>query len=155
VSSRSEKAAAAAATEHLEAIRRMLRDAAWAEAGRLRVPLTAPQLLAVQVLVAELRASNSGLSLSELSRRMGLAHSTVSGIVDRLEQREFVRRVRQRQDRRFVSIELSPAVSRWLKTELPKVSRGPIVEAFERATPRERDLVVAGLETLHQLLMNE
>jgi DNA-binding IclR family transcriptional regulator len=42
---------------------------------------------ALQVLVDEMRDRGSRLSLSELSRRMGLAHSTVSGIVTRLERR--------------------------------------------------------------------
>ena len=37
-----------------------------------------------------------GLSVKELSRRMGLSHSTVSGIVDRLERRGLVARRVQR-----------------------------------------------------------
>ena len=145
-------AAAAAAAGHLDAIRKILRDAAWAHAQRLRVPLTGPQLRAVQTLVEELRASKSGLSVSELSRRMGLAHSTVSGIVDRLEQRELVRRVRGRQDRRYVSVELTAAVQRWLREELPASRVGPLAAAMGRAGAAEREQLLESLANLQRLL---
>jgi DNA-binding MarR family transcriptional regulator len=149
---RAAESAAAAAADHLDTIRKRLRGAIEAHAQELRVPLTGPQLLAVQFLFEELRASDSGLSVSALSRRMGLAHSTVSGIVDRLEQRELVRRVTRPEDRRFVSIELAPAVRQWLERELPAARLGPLVEALDAASPEERDLVLRGLETLRRLL---
>jgi DNA-binding MarR family transcriptional regulator len=145
-------AAADAAAEHLEAIRKILRDAVWAHAQRLRVPLTGPQLVALQTLVEELRQSNAGLSLSELSRRMGLAHSTVSGIVSRLEQRHLVRRVAQADDRRFVSIELTRPVQAWLRDELPASRVGPVAAAMKKASAGERELIVGGLAALHRLL---
>jgi DNA-binding MarR family transcriptional regulator len=145
-------AAAKAAADHLEAIRKILRDAVWAHAQRLRVPLTGPQLMAVQTLVEELRASRSGLSVSELSRRMGLAHSTVSGIVDRLEQRELVRRVRGGEDRRFVSVELAAPVQRWLRDELPASRAGPLAAAMSRAGAAEREQLLESLATLQRLL---
>lgn len=140
------------AAEHLEAIRRILRDAVWAHARRLRVPLTAPQLLALQILVEELRASNTGLSVSELSRRMGLAHSTVSGIVTRLEGRGLVQRVTQADDRRFVSIQLTEAVRDWLRDELPASRVGPVAAAMDAASPEERGTILEGLATLRRLL---
>ena len=143
---------AAAAAERLEAIRKIMRDAAWTHARQLRVPLTRPQLLAVQTLVEELRASGSGLPVSELSRRMGLAHSTVSGIVDRLERRDLVRRVPRPGDRRFVSVELTAPVQEWLRDELPASKAEPIAAAMEKATPREREVILQGLATLHRLL---
>jgi DNA-binding MarR family transcriptional regulator len=142
----------AVATEHLEAIRRILRDAVWAHARQLRVPLTAPQLLALQTLVEELRASNTGLSLSELSRRMGLAHSTVSGIVTRLEGRGLVQRVTQADDRRFVSIQLTEAVQDWLRDELPASRAGPVAAAMDAATREQRGVILEGLATLRRLL---
>lgn len=145
-------AAAATAAEHLDAIRKTLRAAAWAQAQRLRVPLTGPQLLAVQILVEEARASGAGLSLSELSQRMGLAHSTVSGIVSRLEGRELVQRLAQPDDRRFVSIQLAEPVREWLRSELPASRGGPLAEALAAASAGERQLVVEGLATLRRLL---
>ncbi len=72
--------------------------------------LTPPQVLALEALVDHHRETGAGLSLSELSRRMGLAHSTVSGIVTRLERRGLLRRTTRPDDRRFVAIELTQPV---------------------------------------------
>jgi DNA-binding MarR family transcriptional regulator len=144
--------AATAAAEHLDAIRKIIRDAAWAHARGLRVPLTAPQLSALQILVEEHGASEGGVSISELSRRMGLAHSTVSGIVDRLERRRLVSRTPQPQDRRFVLIELTPAVKHWLQDELPAARLGPLAQAMEKASERQRLSILASLAELRQLL---
>jgi DNA-binding MarR family transcriptional regulator len=148
-------AAATATVEHLETIRKILRTAAWAHAQRLRVPLTAPQLLAVQVLADEARTSGSELSLSELSRRLGLAHSTVSGIVSRLEARGLVQRLTRPDDRRFVTIRLTEPVQEWLRSELPASRSGPVAAALAAASARERQLVLDGLATLRRLLEAE
>jgi len=137
---------------HLDAIRRVLRTSIWAAARALPVPLTAPQLLALQVLVDELRAGGGGLSLSSLSERMGLAHSTVSGIVDRLERQGLLERRRRAEDRRFVSIELTAPVRAWLEHELPAARRGPLELALERAGSTERARIVEALAALRRLL---
>src|SRR5271156_2578122 len=75
--------------QHLSYIRQRLRvrlETEFASGG-----LTAPQRMVMQVLV-----QSEGLSLKQLSARVSLAHSTVSGIVDRLEARGMV--VRRRDD---------------------------------------------------------
>ena len=66
--------------DHVRAVRQILRQPVEAEFARGN--LTAPQRSVMQALF-----HGGGLSLKELSRRVGLAHSTVSGIVDRLEKR--------------------------------------------------------------------
>ncbi|GAB6182249.1 hypothetical protein JCM14036_35680 [Desulfotomaculum defluvii] len=68
--------------------------------------LTVPQLHLMQELF-----QNPGITLSELSIRLGLAKSTVSGIVDRLEKQGKVIRKRNEQDRRVVHIDLSPEIN--------------------------------------------
>ncbi|TMK49953.1 MAG: hypothetical protein E6G66_08230, partial [Actinobacteria bacterium] len=67
----------------LDAIAKVMRRSAWDEARKLPVALTPPQLLAMQTLVEAARPglgsgdpAGEGLSLSELSTRIGLAHST-------------------------------------------------------------------------------
>jgi DNA-binding MarR family transcriptional regulator len=47
------------------------------------------------------------LTPGELSRRVYLSQATVTGILDRLEQRGLVKRERNRPDRRMVSISLT------------------------------------------------
>ena len=51
---------------------------------------------------------DGGLSIGELSEHLGLACSTVSGIVDRLERDGWVLRNRQAPDRRTVKVQLTP-----------------------------------------------
>jgi DNA-binding MarR family transcriptional regulator len=64
--------------------------------------LTGPQLTVVKML-----HHLGDLSLSELSERIRAGNSTVSGIIDRMEREELVKRVRSKEDRRVVHIKLT------------------------------------------------
>ncbi len=138
--------------EHLQAIRQALRQSIVADAQQFRVPLSGPQLHALRVLVEEQRTSSRGLSLSQLSQRMMLAHSTVSGIVSRLEDRNLIRRTVRPEDRRFVSIELTEAVKKWLEVELPTSRLDPLERAISDASAKDRKSILNGLATLRRLL---
>ena len=65
--------------------------------------VTAPQLWALKTI-----SEYEGLSLGELSRRMYLHPSTVTGVVDRLEAKGFASRDRDAEDRRVVKVRLTP-----------------------------------------------
>jgi DNA-binding MarR family transcriptional regulator len=136
----------------LEQIRRMLRASIAAQARQMSVPLTSPQMLALETLVEELRTSGGGLSLSELSTRMGLSHSTVSGIVDRLEAREFLRRTQREDDRRFIEIQLTDVIQRWLREELPAARTDPLATALANTSAAERASIRDGVVALARLL---
>lgn len=136
----------------LRAIQKVMRDAIWTQARDLEIPLTPPQVYALSVLVDELRAGGSGLSLSDLSARMGLAHSTVSGIVTRLEQRSLLRRTEDPADRRYLRIELEPPVRDWIDRDLPAAKLRPLAAAFGQATGDERAAILSALATLGRLL---
>jgi hypothetical protein len=58
---------AAVVSEHLEAIRRVLRESIWAEARRYPIPLTPPQITALEALVDHTREAGTGLSRIELT----------------------------------------------------------------------------------------
>jgi DNA-binding MarR family transcriptional regulator len=143
----------------LEAIGRVMRRSAWDEARKLPVALTAPQLLAMQTLVEAARPGlesgdqgAEGLSLSALSARMGLAHSTTSGIVDRLERLGLVRRVTRPDDRRFAIVQLAGAVAAWVRHDLPSRKAAPLSAALRRATSEERTAIREGLAILERLV---
>ena len=143
----------------LDAIGKVMRRSAWDEARRLPVALTPPQLLAMQTLVEAARPGlesgdtpGEGLSLSALSTRMGLAHSTTSGIVDRLERLGLVRRVPRPDDRRFAIVQLADAVSAWVRDDLPSRKSAPLSAALRRATSEERTAIREGVATLDRLL---
>ncbi|MFD2759584.1 MarR family winged helix-turn-helix transcriptional regulator [Lentibacillus juripiscarius] len=62
-------------------------------------PITSPQFVALQWLVDE-----GALTIGELSSKNGLAFSTTTDLVDRLEKNGLVERVRDTEDRRVVRI---------------------------------------------------
>lgn len=129
----------------LQAIRRKLRQRLEAEFARGQ--LTAPQRMVMGELV---RAD--GLSLKDLSARVSLAHSTVSGIVDRLQKQGLVERAPQTTDRRVTLIRASAAVRRFLKNKMPALTLTPLLKALESASEKELREVQRGLNTLERLL---
>ena len=98
--------------QHLSIIRQRLREPLETEFAR--GGLTGPQRMVMQVLV-----QSEGLSLKELSAQVSLAHSTVSGIVDRLQARGMVVRRRDEADGRATIIAPSSEVRDFLPTACP------------------------------------
>jgi DNA-binding MarR family transcriptional regulator len=139
---------------HLDVIGRALRQSIWAEVRRLPVRLTPPQVLAMQVLVDNARDQQApaGLSLSQLSQRMGLAHSTVSGIVTRLARHGLVRRTLRSDDRRYAHIEITDPGRDWVGRDLPALRLQPLATALGQATDDERAAVLRGLTILQRLI---
>jgi DNA-binding MarR family transcriptional regulator len=130
---------------HLRAIRRELRKpitSAMARGG-----LTAPQRSVMQILVGV-----DGLSLKELSRRAEFAHSTVSGIVDRLEKRGLVARQPDPKDGRFSRIAVTDPVRNFVRKDLPELTAGPLLKALRRTSPGQRAKIIEGLRTLRRAL---
>jgi DNA-binding MarR family transcriptional regulator len=126
--------------KHIEAIRAILDMAE--EQDIASSGLTLPQIAVLRQLT-----TGDGLSLKELSQRLGLAHSTVSGIVDRLERRGLLHRQLDAKDRRFTRIYADPKVTEYVTTtyysrrsellatilaEIPSAEHGPILEVFEK-----------------------
>jgi DNA-binding MarR family transcriptional regulator len=109
--------------------------------------LTLPQTAVMHEVVAF-----NGISLKELSRRLSLAHSTVSGIVDRLESRGMIERRPDEKDGRFSSIYPSAAVTKFVRDELPSLAHGPLQVALQDATPAERNQIEQALSRLRELL---
>lgn len=129
----------------VRALYRLLRrpfDPDIAESG-----LTVPQMSTLEELTRE-----DGLSLKELSARMSLSHSTVSGIIDRLERRGSVERRRDSEDRRYSRIFLSEEVREYVRSMSPSRSLGPIPKALELASAEERAQILVGIGTLRRLL---
>ncbi|MGH3794134.1 MAG: MarR family winged helix-turn-helix transcriptional regulator [Pseudonocardiaceae bacterium] len=138
--------------DHLAAINQVLRDAISAEARRLPVPLTRPQVLVLQVLMEDDSRSDPGLCLSDLSDRVGLAHSTVSGIVARLEANGLVHRSTRTDDRRHIRIRLTDPVRDWRDHDLPALRQRPLVTVLKQVTAETRAALLDGLATLQRLL---
>jgi DNA-binding MarR family transcriptional regulator len=129
----------------LRAIRERIRRPLEAEIARGN--LTGPQQSLMHALV-----HSDGMSLKELSAHLGLAHSTVSGIVDRLEERGLVERRTNEDDRRATHIAVTKQVRNFLRDTLPGLSLHPLVAAIGRASLAQRRTIVKGLKLLRKLL---
>ncbi len=129
----------------LNGIRRALRKPL--EAAVAKGKLTVPQTGVMQVVVRR-----RGISLKELSETVSLAHSTVSGIVDRLEKRGMIERRPDEADGRISRIHPTAVVSEFVREEIPALARGPLEAALERATEEERAEIGRALQRLKELL---
>ena len=134
--------------QDLSGIRRALRKPLEAEVARGE--LTVPQTTVMREVVR-----NHGINLRDLSRAVSLAHSTVSGIVDRLENRGMVERRPDPRDGRLSCIYPTAVVEQFIKERLPVLSRGPLQAALGRATAEERAAIERALRRLRELLQDE
>jgi DNA-binding MarR family transcriptional regulator len=104
--------------------------------------LSGPQLWALSVL-----NHASGLSLNELSERLFAHPSTVSGIVDRLVGKRWVRRERDPDDGRGVRLFLTLAGRRIVRRSPPPVQAG-LARALDAMPPRQLQKLRQSLDLL-------
>lgn len=129
----------------LSGIRRALRRPLETEVAKGE--LTVPQTAVMRIVVRR-----HGLNLKELSREVSLAHSTVSGIVDRLEKQGLVERCADAEDGRTSRIYPTASVDEFVRERIPRLSRGPLETALQRATIAERAAIGKALRRLRELL---
>ncbi|MGF7179001.1 MarR family winged helix-turn-helix transcriptional regulator [Tunturiibacter psychrotolerans] len=129
----------------LRVIQRQMRQRLRAEFAR--GDLTGPQRLVMSALVR-----SEGLSLKQLSTDVSLAHSTVSGIVDRLVKQGMIKRQAHSTDRRVTVLVVSQPVREFLDTQMATLALHPLLEALSTASPEELNSMSNGLDTLVRLL---
>ena len=111
--------------------------------------LTAPQLWALKIL-----HENAPLKVSELARCMCLHPATVVGILDRLEAKELVTRVRSRQDRRVVELNLTEAGEK-VVAHAPEVAQAMLIKGLNPLSDEQRRCVREGMELVVRILAAE
>jgi DNA-binding MarR family transcriptional regulator len=136
---------AACVLGELRRVNRLLRQSFQVDLARAN--LTAPQV----ALLTELSAED-GQALADLSKRLHLSHSTVSGIVDRLMRKGLVERRTDAGDRRYSRIFVSEPVASYLRRTVSGRQRSPLDRAAERASEGDREAISTGLRRLRQLL---
>ncbi len=108
--------------------------------------LTGPQLWAIKTI-----AHGAPIMVSEIATRMHLHPATVVGILDRLETRELVRRVRSTEDRRVVQVELT-GLGKDLVKKSPEVAQGLLVSGLEPLTTKNLRSIAGALDQLVEIL---
>jgi len=108
--------------------------------------MTAPQGMVMGILSKE-----KTMKITELSSKLSLSNSTVSGIIDRLEKQGMVERKRSEEDRRVVNVSISPSCT-GKHHDFHKKLEENIGNVMNKGTPEELIKISIGLEALKNLL---
>jgi len=108
--------------------------------------VSVPQLLCLQSLY-----ENGEISMSNIAENIMVNVSTVTGIVDRLEQKGFLERHRVSEDRRVITITLTDK-GRSLVENSPPAVHPKIVQAVQMLSEAEREEVLGALDKLSRLM---
>jgi DNA-binding MarR family transcriptional regulator len=110
------------------------------------IGMTAPQGMVIGILSKE-----KTLKITDLSAKLSLCNSTVSGIVDRLEKQGMVERKRSEQDKRVVYVSIAPNFKERHHDFYKRLEEN-IANTMNKGTPEELDKIFEGLDALKKLL---
>ncbi|MFZ0243716.1 MAG: MarR family transcriptional regulator [Desulfobacterales bacterium] len=108
--------------------------------------ITVPQLVCLREV-----SDNEPISLGDLTRSLHLNNSTVTGIIDRLEKRDLVRRIRQSRDRRQIHVEVTDKGRNFIK-QAPKPLQEHFIEQVSRMDPLDVEKILWAIDTLADML---
>lgn len=108
--------------------------------------ISAPQLNCLLTLY-----ENGPLPPSRIANHIMVKSSTITGIVDRLEQKGLVARFRNSPDRRVITIELTDAGKKLAENAPPPIQQ-KIMDGLKRLSEDEINRIVLGLTKLTNLL---
>lgn len=91
------------------------------------------------------------MKISELSQKLNLSNSTVSGIIDRMEKQQLVERVRSKEDRRIVYVRISPKFNERHKESFKQLEKA-FEELLDSGSPEEIEKIIIGLNALKKIL---
>ncbi len=108
--------------------------------------ITGPQGMLIGILM-----HNGELTVGEISKKMGLSISTVSGIIDRLEDNKFVERKRSKTDRRVVKVLLSSKCEKLVKSK-HNIIESHLEKLIKCEDEEQLKKIMIGLETLESVI---
>lgn len=111
--------------------------------------LTGPQGMLIGTL-----AHSEQMKISELSEKIGLSNSTVSGIIDRLEKQGLVERIRSEEDRRVVYVKVTEEFQKSAKKRFQELEE-KLEALMLNASSEEREKILEGLDTLKHVIERE
>jgi len=108
--------------------------------------VTGPQLLCLQML-----HDDGPLTTSALAKLVHLSNSTVVGILDRLEQKEWIARERSTGDRRVVLVNITASGEEFLK-EAPGLLQDRLAAGLRALPEQEQRAIAQSLDKIVELL---
>lgn len=107
-----------------------------------------------QTLVLTLLDSDGPMPISALAKATGSANSTISGVIDRLEKVELVRRVRSEQDRRVIYVDVTDKY-REIEAEQKSHAMTRFAQCISDMTPEEKTQVLDALLLLNDAMYHK
>jgi DNA-binding MarR family transcriptional regulator len=108
--------------------------------------LTAPQLLLLQAI-----RECGDVTIGELAKEINLSQATVTTILDRLEKRELVYRVRSQQDKRKVNAYLTDT-GRDMLDNAPTPLQAHFISRFRNLPDWEQNMILSALQRVAQMM---
>lgn len=107
---------------------------------------TVPQLIVIGTVF-----DNKRMKISELSKTMQLSNSTISAMINGLEKKNVIKRIKSSEDRRVTYIELDENYKK-IAEELHSGIERYLENILEKAQKEEVKNIINGLENLQRLL---
>ena len=111
--------------------------------------ITVPQLICLHEIY-----QHGPISIGALTKIVFLNNSTVTGIVDRLEKRKFVRRIRISKDRRQIHLEITEQGIKFIK-KAPKPLQDRFIDRLKALDEEKIALITWSLEMLVDMFGNK
>ncbi len=94
---------------------------------------------------------NGPLPPSQIAKHVMVNSSTITGIIDRLEKKDLVKRLRISQDRRVITVELTKT-GKILAENAPPPIQQKIIDGLNQLSPSEMDEITLTLKRLTDML---
>jgi DNA-binding MarR family transcriptional regulator len=94
---------------------------------------------------------NGPLPPSQIARHIMVNSSTVTGVIDRLEQKKLVQRQRNSPDRRIINIQLTSDGKKMAEVAPPPIQQR-VVDGLQQLSPNELNQIIRSLSKLTRML---
>ncbi|MCV2885145.1 MarR family winged helix-turn-helix transcriptional regulator [Aestuariibacter sp. AA17] len=108
--------------------------------------LTSPQLIVLQEIAAQ-----DGIMVKQVAENINLSSATVTSILDRLETKNLVSRLRSSVDKRKVGIHLTEQ-GKLVLAEAPKPLQEHFIHRFEKLEEWEQTQLVATMQRIAKMM---
>ncbi len=108
--------------------------------------MSAPQLATLRILLHD-----GAMPASQIAKKIMVNSSTLTGVIDRLEQKGLVSRARNDRDRRIIRIELTDW-GRALAENAPPPIQVKIIKGMRKLEQEEREKIIQSLTKLAEMI---
>lgn len=133
--------------EVLVALRRIIRATDMQSKRMVKAcGLTIPQVMVLRAI-----ADLGDVTVRRVSSHVSLSQATVTTILDRLEARELVKRVRSEVDKRVVNARLTP-LGKQVLAGAPALLHEKFIERFDALDKRDQGRILAALQQVAEMM---